>query len=248
MEDGGFVGLRVAIGVFEDEDAVALGAFAVVLAVVDDFAHPHATAVVDVDAGRRKHHRLAGEDLHGEFGMHVELLGGGFRLVRGGVVVAGGDGAWILGVNGEGDAGAALPRAAFIESAACFEALRARRQVKGDDAVRVRAEAVFDRFASAAQGLTFAVRVHAHIAPAGQRRFPFDLGEFFLAAISEDEPRLRPVRPIGGEAVSAIGDDEEHLLRAFERDIDVHAVIRRFDVDDRRAEERLRRGKSERGS
>jgi hypothetical protein len=83
VEDGGFVGLRVAIGVFEDEDAVALGAFAVVLAVVHDLAHPHAAAVVDVDAGGRKHHRLAGEELHGEFGMHVELLGGVRRLVGG---------------------------------------------------------------------------------------------------------------------------------------------------------------------
>jgi hypothetical protein len=76
VEDGGFVGLRVAIGVFEDEDAVALGAFAVVLAVVDHLAHPHAAAMVDVDAGGRKHHRLAGEELHDALGMHVELLGG----------------------------------------------------------------------------------------------------------------------------------------------------------------------------
>ena len=157
VEDGGFVGLCVAIGVFEDEDAVALGAVAVMLAVVHDLAHPHAAAMVDVDAGGRKHHRLAGEELHDALGMHVELLGGGFGRVRGGVRVAGGDGAGILGVNGEGDAGAALPRAAFIESAAGFEALHARRQVESDHAVRMRAEAVFDRFASAAQGLPFAV-------------------------------------------------------------------------------------------
>jgi hypothetical protein len=135
---------------------------------------------------------LAGESIIGSLaksctsalGMHVELLGGGFRLVRGGVVVAGGDGTGILGVNGEGDAGAALLRAAFIESAACFEAFRARRQVEGDDAVRVRADAVFDGFSRrCAVRCPSAVGIHAHIAPARLRGLPFDLGEFLLAAI-----------------------------------------------------------------
>ena len=110
----------------------------------------------------------------------------------------------------------------------------------------MRAEAVFDGFAGAAQGLTFAVRIHPHAAPAGPRGFPFDLGEFFIAAIAEHEPRLSPVRPIRGEAVSAIGDDEEELFGAFERHVDVHAVVRRFRVDDRRAEKRLRRGEKQR--
>jgi hypothetical protein len=84
--------LRVAIGVFEDEDAVALGAFAVVLAVVDDFATHTRPRCVDVDAGGRKHHRLAGEELHGALGMHVELLGG-VRCLVGGT----GDGAGLKG-------------------------------------------------------------------------------------------------------------------------------------------------------
>ena len=61
VEDGGFVGLRVAVGVFEDQDAVALGSFAVVLAVIHNLAHPHAATMVNVDAGGRKHDRLAGE-------------------------------------------------------------------------------------------------------------------------------------------------------------------------------------------
>ena len=208
VEDGGFVGLRVAIGVFEDEDAIAFGAFAVVLAVVHDLAHPHAAAVVDVDAGRRKHEWLAGEKLHGEFGMHVELIRGVRRLVRSARHGAGGDGTGIFGVNGEGDAGAvSLLRAAFIECAAGFEALRARWQIESDDAVGMRADAILDDFASAAEFFASDIGIDADTAETRLRGFPLDLSEFFLTAIGQDESRLRPVGPVGGEAIAAIGND-----------------------------------------
>ena len=170
VEDGGFVGLGVAVGVFEDEDAVALGAFAVVLAVVHDLAHPHAAPVVDVDAGRRSHHWLAGEELHGELGMHVELLGGFRRLVRGSCDGAGLQRAGILRVNAELDAGArALLRATFIESAACFEALRAFGKIESDDAIRMRADAVFNGLARAAKFFASDIGIDAHISETGLR-------------------------------------------------------------------------------
>ena len=58
----------------------------------------------------------------------------------------------ILGVNTELNAGAiSLVCAAFIECAACFEALRPGWQIECDDAIRVRADAVVDSLPRAAQ-------------------------------------------------------------------------------------------------
>lgn len=65
-------------------------------------------------------------------------------------------------------------------------------------------------------------------------------GEFILTVIRGHEPQLSPVGPIGSVAISVIGDDEEELFGAVERDIDVHAVVRRNLDDDRGLEERLR--------
>ena len=42
------IGRAVAVGVFQDENAVALGTLAVAVAVVDHLAHPDAAAMVDV--------------------------------------------------------------------------------------------------------------------------------------------------------------------------------------------------------
>ena len=112
VEDGGLVGLGVAVGVFEDEDAVALGAFAEVLAVVHDFADPDTATMVDVDAGRARHHRFAGKELHQQFGIYREGIDSICRIVR--TAVAGGDGAGILCVYSELHTGAALLGAAFI--------------------------------------------------------------------------------------------------------------------------------------
>ena len=46
------VGLTVADGVFQDNDPVALSTFALVAAVVDDFANPDSTLVIDIDRAR----------------------------------------------------------------------------------------------------------------------------------------------------------------------------------------------------
>ena len=72
MKHRGLVRRGVAVGVFEDEDAVAFGTFAQVLAVVDDFADPDAATMINVDAGRTRHHGFAGKELHLELRMHVE--------------------------------------------------------------------------------------------------------------------------------------------------------------------------------
>ena len=42
----------VAIGVFQNQDAVTLRPFAIVFAVVNDFANPHAATMIDVNVCR----------------------------------------------------------------------------------------------------------------------------------------------------------------------------------------------------
>lgn len=180
--------------------------------------------------------------------MHVELLSRVRRLVRGSCDGAGWQRTGILGVDAEGDAGAALLCPAFIEGTAGFEAFAAFRKIVGNEAVRMRAKAVFDDLASAAQCLTAAVGIDVDTAKTRLRGLPFDLGKFLFAAIDQNETRLRPIGPIGGEAIAAIGDDEEKFLGTLERHVNVHAIVRRFCVDNLRAKDRLRRGKGEGGS
>ena len=72
VEHRGLVGFGITVGVFEDQDAVALGALALVAPVVDDLAHPDAPLVVDVDGARAEHHRLAGEELRIEILVDAE--------------------------------------------------------------------------------------------------------------------------------------------------------------------------------
>ena len=68
--------LAVAIGILKDEDAVAFLAAVAVAAVVDNFTHPNAAAVVDVDIRRAEHHRFAGEQLGLQFLVNVQILRG----------------------------------------------------------------------------------------------------------------------------------------------------------------------------
>ncbi len=49
-----FVDLAIAVGVLKNENAVALGSLAIVVAIVDHLANPHAAAMVDVDIRRAK--------------------------------------------------------------------------------------------------------------------------------------------------------------------------------------------------
>ena len=72
VENRGFVGFGITVGVFEYQNAVALGALALVAPVVDDLADPDAPLVVDVDGTRAEHHRLAGEELRIEILVNAE--------------------------------------------------------------------------------------------------------------------------------------------------------------------------------
>ena len=129
-----------------------------------------------------------------------------------GAAVARRNGARVFGVHAELHAGTPLLGSAFIQGTPRFEAFRTRRKIERNDAIRMRADAVLNDLACAAQLGAAGIRIHTHIAPAALRGLPFDLGEFFLAAISQDETRLGPVRPVGGEAVATICDDEVELL------------------------------------
>ena len=55
------VGDAIAIGVFEDEDAVAFRAFAVVAAIILHIAKPDPAAVIDIEVGRVGDFRLGRE-------------------------------------------------------------------------------------------------------------------------------------------------------------------------------------------
>ena len=54
------VGNSVCVRVFHHEDAVTCRTFALAVTVVDDFANPDATFVIDVDRRDAEHRRLRG--------------------------------------------------------------------------------------------------------------------------------------------------------------------------------------------
>lgn len=76
MEDSLSICFTVVIGVFEYEDAVAFRAVGVIAigksAVVDNFADPDASEMVNVDIGRAEQHGFGGEELDVEFFCDVE--------------------------------------------------------------------------------------------------------------------------------------------------------------------------------
>ncbi len=193
----------------------------------------------------RKHHRLAGEELHDAPGMHVEVRDGISRIVRG--FVGGFDLPRVLGEDAEDHAGRPLLRAAFIKCGARFESLRSIGQIEGDDAVRVRADAILDGLARATQLMTFGVGVHTRLLPARFRGLPLDLRELLLAAVLQYETRFGPIRPVCREAIAAIGHDEEQLLRALQFHVDVHRMARRLRGKQFALEQWLRRGEGNRG-
>ena len=230
VEDGELVGFRITIGVFDDQDAVAFLALAVVAAVVHHLAHPHATTCIDVDAARAEHHRLTGEELHLQLGMHLKACDGILWIARAGV--RGFQRSRILGVNREGHAGAtALLGATFVQHTPRDEALRPRRQEVFDHAVRMRADAIRDVLSMRAQRLATRIGIHPHIAEARLRLLPLDVGELLLLAIGHDQPWLRPVGPITRKAIAAIGDDEKQFLRTGDIHINVHRISRCLDIN-----------------
>ena len=77
----------VAVGVLQNQDPVALGPSVVpaVLAVVDDIAHPHAAAIIDIDVGGIGERRLRSEQ--GRFEPRIDVKSGQ-RLLRSAVTQA----------------------------------------------------------------------------------------------------------------------------------------------------------------
>ncbi len=62
VEDSRFVRLAVARGILENEDTVSFRSLVSMSPVVHNLTDPHATEVVDVDAGGAQHHGLGGEE------------------------------------------------------------------------------------------------------------------------------------------------------------------------------------------
>jgi hypothetical protein len=67
IEDGFLVGHAVAVGVFQNQNAVTFGSIGIVAVgeapIVDDFANPDSTEMIDVDVRWAEQHRLGGEEL-----------------------------------------------------------------------------------------------------------------------------------------------------------------------------------------
>ena len=58
MEDGLLVADAIAVGVFEDQDAIPFLPLAETMPIVHHLANPDSAEMVDVDAGRIEHRRL----------------------------------------------------------------------------------------------------------------------------------------------------------------------------------------------
>ena len=228
-EDGGFVGFAVFIGVFEDEDAVAGGTFAVVAAVVDDFCDPDPAEVVDVDGRRAEEHGFGGEGFGFEAFGDVEGFEGVFGSETAAVVAAGAfGGAGFFCVDEELDGGAvALVDPAFIEGSFGGEAFGAGGEVEFDDGVGVGADAFGDGLAVDDHGGSAGVFVHVDVAPVGGRADGRHFGEFAGTEVAGDD-WVDPVGPVAGEAVAAVGDDEEEFFGSGEVSGDVDGVADGF--------------------
>ncbi len=74
VEDLYFVRLVVPVGVFEDENPIAICPVVFVPAVVGNLAHPNAPAVVHVYGRRTQDHRFAGKQARFHFLVYVEVV------------------------------------------------------------------------------------------------------------------------------------------------------------------------------
>ena len=78
IEDVSLVCYSIAVGVFNDDDSVAIGSLRNVsvsnlLSIVDDFANPNSSKVVNVDVGWVGEEGFGGKESDVEFGMDFEL-------------------------------------------------------------------------------------------------------------------------------------------------------------------------------
>ena len=71
------VGLAVGVGVFENEDSVALFAGLLLATVIKHLAHPDAAPRIDVDVGRAREQRLGREERGREVVGQFECVGSG---------------------------------------------------------------------------------------------------------------------------------------------------------------------------
>ena len=86
IEHGFLVGLGVAVRIFQNDDSVALLAIFQHIGVsestiVNCFADPDSTHVIDIDRGGIGHHWLGREQVGRQFGMNVELHDGHRRII-----------------------------------------------------------------------------------------------------------------------------------------------------------------------
>ncbi len=85
VEHGRFVGSAVAVGVFENQNAIAGRPLAGSMPVIHDLANPDAAAIVDIDIRRAGEHRLRSEQRRFQTRCHIETGHG----LRGRVIVLG---------------------------------------------------------------------------------------------------------------------------------------------------------------
>ena len=236
------VGNAVAVGVFEDEDPVAVGPRVLAATVVGDLAHPHPPRGVDVDIGGAREERFGGEQRR-------------FKLLRDherGSAVSGSDSAAGLralgakrrglGVDGKADRAGALVGAAVVEPGPSHQPCGTRRHRHLDHRIGMRADPATDKLAVELQLAPSGVPPFLHLAPLGGGALPFEIDKRLLEAGSLED-RIDPVGPIAPEPVAAVIDDEPHRRGTAELDIKGDGARRRGSGDDLAAPKWLRAGR-----
>ena len=174
--------LPVAVGVFQNQNPIALLTFVAMAAVIDDLGHPYAAAVINIDIGRAEHHRLGGKHLSLQRLMHIQILHGILGIPAGRRGIAGrrrhSQKTRLLDEDvklGAGNIAAGTLIGSTIVQPNAGDNLHIRMllgQTIGNDRVGVRADTKLHEITIYAQRFAAAVLVHLHIAKPGCGMLP----------------------------------------------------------------------------
>ena len=208
------VGHAVAVSVFQNQNAVAFSSIRIVAvgksSIVNDFANPDATKMIDVDVRWAEQHRFGGEELQLNAVGHIEARNSVlWRAINGSVLS---DRSPSRRVNKELHTGAhSLIGTTIVEAGASNKLLVTFRQFEVDNRIGMSADTELNRLARDSHIAAVGVFVDADIAPVGGGVLPFQVGEFQLA-LWPDKFWLGPVRPVAAVTVAAVCDNKVQIL------------------------------------
>jgi hypothetical protein len=113
---------------------------------------------------------------------------------------------------------------AVIDARLGHEARKLFGQFVFDNRGRVRPDAIGPFTFINLQGSAVTVGVEMNCAPAAGGGFPFQTGEIAGATVGTNEFWFKPIGPIAGVAVSAVGDNEPKFFRPGNFDVDGNAT------------------------